>query len=137
MPIQNSVEYLEFIKLYFRDPVRAYEKGRSHDQHFRSRACRTAVSDFDMSSNGDVRLCYRMDPIGNVRRTDPEEIWNRRPRCWTRPCRFLDGAAAGDPAVPAAATGTCGPEPAGGESPAPGEGGEPDDGAWVTFNRRD
>lgn len=142
-PIQNSVEYLEFIKVYFRDPAHAYEKGRSHDQHFRSRACRTAVGDFDMSSNGDVRLCYRMDPIGNLRRTDPEEIWNRRPRCWTKPCRFLDGSAssaapaAAEPKVAAAATGTCGPEP--GSSACPPAAGEShlDDGAWVTFNRRD
>lgn len=89
-PIQNSIEYLEFIKFYFRDPARAYQKGRSHDQHFRSRDCRTAVADFDMSSNGDVRLCYRMDPIGNVRHEDPEEIWNRRRRCWTEPCAFLE-----------------------------------------------
>jgi len=89
-PIQNSIEQLEFTKFYFREPKTAYLKARSHDQHFRSRRCRTAVADCDMSSNGDVRLCYRMDPIGNVRHEAPEEIWNRRPRCWTAPCRFLD-----------------------------------------------
>jgi MoaA/NifB/PqqE/SkfB family radical SAM enzyme len=91
-PIQNSVQHLEFVKQYFRDPVGTYAKGRSHDQHFRSRECRSAVADFDMSSNGDVRLCYRMQPIGNLRREDPEEIWKQRPRCWTSPCPFL-----GDP----------------------------------------
>ncbi len=114
-PIQNSIEYLEFIKFYFRDPVRAYEKGRSHDQHFTSRQCRTAVADFDMSSNGDVRLCYKMDPIGNVRHQDPEEIWNRRRRCWTMPCRFLEGADGG--------TGTH-------------SGDEPAAENWVELNRR-
>jgi hypothetical protein len=93
-PIQNSIAHLEHMKHYFRDPAATYEKVRSHDLHFRSRQCRTAVSDFDMSSNGDVRLCYRMDPIGNVRREDPEEIWNRRPRCWTAPCPFLGGPSA-------------------------------------------
>ncbi len=115
-PIHNTVSSLEFIKLYFRNPAAAYAKVRSHDQHFRSRECRTAVGDFDMSSNGDVRLCYKMDPIGNVRREDPEEIWNRRRRCWTMPCRFLE-----DPGVLApSAEETAGP---------PGEG-------WVEFNRR-
>jgi MoaA/NifB/PqqE/SkfB family radical SAM enzyme len=94
-PIQNSVRHLEFVKLYFRDPVHAYSKGRSHDQHFRSQDCRTAVADFDISSNGDVRLCYHMDPIGNLRRDDPQEIWKRRPRCWTAPCRFLGDLGAG------------------------------------------
>jgi MoaA/NifB/PqqE/SkfB family radical SAM enzyme len=114
-PIQNSIEYLDFIKFYFRDPARAYEKGRSHDQHFRSRECRTAVSDFDMSSNGDVRLCYKMEPIGNVRDEDPAVIWNRRRRCWTMPCRFLDGDAAAAASAPVvftrAAAATNGPAP--------------------------
>lgn len=114
-PIQNSIDYLEFIKFYFRDPASAYQKGRSHDQHFRSRDCRTAVADFDMSSNGDVRLCYRMDPIGNVRHEDPEEIWNRRRRCWTEPCAFLE-----DPVQPADETAPDGPSGT----------------AWVSFNRR-
>jgi MoaA/NifB/PqqE/SkfB family radical SAM enzyme len=93
-PIQNSIAHLEHMKLYFRAPAATYEKIRSHDLHFRSRRCRTAVSDFDMSSNGDVRLCYRMDPIGNLRREDPEVIWNRRPRCWTAPCPFLGRSSA-------------------------------------------
>ena len=144
-PIQNSIEYLEFIKFYFRDPARAYEKGRSHDQHFRSRECRTAVSDFDMSSNGDVRLCYKMDPIGNVRRDDPALIWNRRRRCWTMPCRFLDGAdaAAGKTSAPVVfAPKAAGPQASrGGASPMPhGECGEdtgaPISEAWADLNRR-
>jgi MoaA/NifB/PqqE/SkfB family radical SAM enzyme len=88
-PIQNAREQLELYKRYFADPAGAYASVRSHDRSFGRGRCRTAVSDFDMSSNGDVRLCYRMSPIGNLRRTDPEEIWNRRPRCWRAPCPLL------------------------------------------------
>lgn len=138
-PIQNSVEYLEFIKFYFRDPARAYEKGRSHDQHFRSRECRTAVSDFDMSSNGDVRLCYKMDPIGNVREEDPAVIWNRRRRCWTMPCRFLDGTdvpVASAPVVFARAAATSG---AAAPADAPADAPPTDPPAvesWADLNRR-
>jgi MoaA/NifB/PqqE/SkfB family radical SAM enzyme len=88
-PIQNSIEHLAFMKLYFRKTPAVYEKVRSHDLHFRSRRCRSAVADFDVASNGDVRLCYRMAPIGNVRHEDPAAIWNRRVRCWTAECPFL------------------------------------------------
>lgn len=91
-PVANSVAHLEFMKDYFRDPARTYAKVRSHDLAFRSRHCRAAVSDFDIASNGDVRLCYRMDPIGNVREDDPRLIWEGRFRCWTSPCPYL-----GDP----------------------------------------
>jgi hypothetical protein len=77
------------MKLYFRKTPAVYEKVRSHDLHFRSRRCRSAVADFDVASNGDVRLCYRMAPIGNVRHEDPAAIWNRRVRCWTAECPFL------------------------------------------------
>jgi MoaA/NifB/PqqE/SkfB family radical SAM enzyme len=88
-PIMNSVEHLEFIKRYFRSPDQTYSKVRSHDQQLESRHCRAAVSDFDIASNGDVRLCYRMDPIGNVRSADPQDIWEGRLRCWTSPCGYL------------------------------------------------
>ncbi|HWN81794.1 MAG TPA: radical SAM protein [Candidatus Udaeobacter sp.] len=89
-PIMNSVEHLEFMKHYFRDPGQTYSKVRSHDRQLESRHCRAAVSDFDIASNGDVRLCYRMDPIGNVRSADPQDIWERRSRCWTSTCGYLD-----------------------------------------------
>jgi MoaA/NifB/PqqE/SkfB family radical SAM enzyme len=88
-PIQNSVEHLEYMKMYFREPSSTYAKVRSHDQQFKSRDCRAAVSDFEVASNGDVRLCYRMAPIGNLRRQDPARIWAERPRCWTTACPFL------------------------------------------------
>ncbi|MGD8394524.1 MAG: radical SAM protein [Candidatus Eiseniibacteriota bacterium] len=89
-PIHNTVDSLEFMKHYFADPLALQKKVVSHDQHLRSRSCRSAVADFDIDANGDVRLCYRMDPIGNVAERDPRDIWNNRPRCWTRPCRFLE-----------------------------------------------
>ena len=88
-PVANSIAHLEFMKGYFRDPDQVYAKVRSHDLEFRSRHCRAAVSDFDIASNGDVRLCYRMQPLGNVRVSDPQVIWERRPRCWTAPCPYL------------------------------------------------
>jgi MoaA/NifB/PqqE/SkfB family radical SAM enzyme len=89
-PIMNTVEHLELMKRYFRAPDQTYSKVRSHDLQLDSRHCRAAVSDFDIASNGDVRLCYRMDPIGNVRSADPEDLWEGRPRCWTSPCGYLD-----------------------------------------------
>lgn len=91
-PIHNTEESLEFMKGYFADPLGLGQKVVSHDQNFESRSCRSAVGDFDINANGDVRLCYRMEPIGNVAVDDPRTIWNRRPRCWTSPCAFLGDA---------------------------------------------
>ncbi len=91
-PIQNTAESLDFIGEYFADPLRLQQKIVSHDRNFGSRTCRSAVSDFDITANGDVRLCYQMEPIGNVTQEPPRDIWNNRPRCWLAPCPYL-----GDP----------------------------------------
>ncbi len=48
--------------------------------------CPSAVGSFVMSSNGDVRMCFGMEPIGNVAEQTPRELWRSRPRCWIKPC---------------------------------------------------
>jgi hypothetical protein len=78
-----------------------------------------------------------------VRHEDPEEIWNRRRRCWTEPCGFLedpveppgpgDGSAeakqgAQTDQTPMERTGTDG-GPASDDPELPGT-------DWVQFNRR-
>jgi len=55
--------YLEYFK---RGPVEFGE----------SRQCYVGISNFNVFINGDVRLCYYFNPIGNVLVERPEEIWN-------------------------------------------------------------
>ncbi len=88
-PVANSPESLQLMKEYFSDPLGRRRQVVSHDSAYHARRCRTAVSDFDIDADGHVRLCYEMDPIGNVAEQSPRDIWNNRDRCWTKPCSFL------------------------------------------------
>lgn len=86
--IDNAVSEMESYVRYFEYPaelmadVQAHEVGRSQNR------CSTAVSSFVISGNGDVRMCWMMDPIGNVAINNPKKIWSGRIRCWAQKCGF-------------------------------------------------
>lgn len=64
-PILNSVEHLNAIRHYVRDPIR--EKT--------GEMCEVGITNFNIYDDGAVSLCYKMDTIGNVKYNSPEEIW--------------------------------------------------------------
>jgi MoaA/NifB/PqqE/SkfB family radical SAM enzyme len=85
-PIENSDLELDTIVAYFRDPEKLMHAVQGHDTHTDTKFCSHAVTNFVVSSNGDVRMCFMMDPVGNVTREKPENIWKNRARCWIGPC---------------------------------------------------
>ena len=88
--ILNTEEDFDTILTYFEQPEKLMDAVQGHDTKTSSEYCRHAVTNFVISSNGDVRMCYKMDPIGNISSQEPEKIWNNRPRCWNNKCKFND-----------------------------------------------
>jgi len=89
-PIVNSEDDLSTIIRYFECPEELMSAVQAHDTRSVIDTCRHAVTNFVLSSNGDVQMCFKMKPIGNLRSSSPKEIWNKRARCWVENCKFLD-----------------------------------------------
>lgn len=73
---------------YFEHPEKLMATIQGHDSKNRRGHCLHAVSNFVISSNGDVRMCFMMEPIGNIALQSPKEIWSRRKHCWAGPCDY-------------------------------------------------
>ncbi|MBC7545255.1 MAG: radical SAM protein [Candidatus Sericytochromatia bacterium] len=65
-PIMNSVEHLESIRHYVRNPIREMKTGET---------CEVGITNFNIYDDGGVSLCYKMDIIGNVKYNSPEAVW--------------------------------------------------------------
>jgi MoaA/NifB/PqqE/SkfB family radical SAM enzyme len=83
-PIANSEHQLEVMIPYFRDPARLLILTQSHAAHDKP-VC-SALTSLQIQSNGDVRSCWCMDPIGNITQTGIRQIWDDRPRWWDAGC---------------------------------------------------
>jgi len=86
-PIANSdADLLRYLR-YFKEPedLMGMIKGHNPKQYA---SCYTGVTNFVISSNGDVQHCFMMKPIGNVAMKDPAKIWKERMQCWAGPCEY-------------------------------------------------
>jgi len=63
-PILNSTDQIRHMLLYY-----------NHPHNVRKMKCLSGVSTFNIDPYGDVRLCYGYEPVGNVMKNDPIEIW--------------------------------------------------------------
>jgi MoaA/NifB/PqqE/SkfB family radical SAM enzyme len=62
----NSVEQLRAFKGYFRNPDR-----------WNGLSCKAGHSDIAFDPQGNIRLCYFLEPVGNIREDGVREVWNR------------------------------------------------------------
>lgn len=88
VPIRNTVEEFDTILRYFDCPEELMDAIQGHDTRTRGGVCRHAVTNFVIESNGDVKMCFKMEPIGNLRTALPQEVWQSRARCWAGPCDY-------------------------------------------------
>jgi pyrroloquinoline quinone biosynthesis protein E len=86
--IANSATDFDRYLHYFESPETLMTSIQAHEGKARKGRCSHAVGNFVMESNGDVRMCFRMEPFGNVRHSSPRDIWRQRKRCWARSCDF-------------------------------------------------
>jgi MoaA/NifB/PqqE/SkfB family radical SAM enzyme len=84
LPIANSEHQLEVMIPYFRDPERLLILTQSHAAH--EKPLCSAMTTIQIQSNGDVKSCWCMDPIGNITRAPIRAIWENRPRWWESGC---------------------------------------------------
>jgi MoaA/NifB/PqqE/SkfB family radical SAM enzyme len=84
LPIANSEHQLEVMIPYFRDPERLMILTQHHSAH--DKPLCSALTTMQIQSNGDVRSCWCMDPIGNIATASIRRIWESRPRWWEAGC---------------------------------------------------
>lgn len=84
-PILNSVDQLEVIAAYFRDPVGLRVAVQNHTAHEGRPIC-SALTNIQVQANGDVTLCPFISPIGNISDKSLREIWSTRPPLWKKGC---------------------------------------------------
>ncbi len=83
--IANTLGSLEAMKAYFRDPAALLVSTQFHSAHEHKASC-AALGLFQVQSNGDVRTCSSMPPVGNIKTQTPREIWKNRPQWWISGC---------------------------------------------------
>jgi len=83
-PIANSEHQLEVMIPYFRDPESMMVLTRGHSAHDKPICAATTM--LQIQSNGDVKSCSSMDPIGNIMETPIRQIWEGRPHWWEAGC---------------------------------------------------
>lgn len=74
--IYNSYEQLNAMKVFFNNP----------DDILRDIKCDVGSTNFAIDPYGDVRLCFNMDPVGNIKSELPEMIWEN---AQSQNCRLL------------------------------------------------
>jgi MoaA/NifB/PqqE/SkfB family radical SAM enzyme len=83
-PIANSEHGLKVMIPYFRDPEKLLILTQSHSAH--EKPLCSATTTLQVHANGDVRSCWCMDSIGNIKTTPIRQIWESRPRWWESGC---------------------------------------------------
>ena len=80
--IYNSYEQLDAMKIFFNNP----------DDILNTITCDVGSTNFAIDPYGNVRLCFNMDPVGNIKENLPEEIWlnekSQKCRLMTKKCKM-------------------------------------------------
>ena len=80
--IYNSYEQLEALKIFFNNP----------DDILKEIKCDVGSTNYAIDPYGDVRLCFNMQPVGNVKENLPSEIWESanasKCRAMTKTCKM-------------------------------------------------
>lgn len=87
--IGNSMQQLEAMIPYFRDPDAMRVAVQSHMAHEHKPIC-SALTTIQLQPNGDVVTCYGKPPAGNIKEASIREIWENRPRWWREGCCLND-----------------------------------------------
>lgn len=85
LAIANTFASLEVMKAYFLDPAAWLVATRAHSAAEKRTSC-AALGLFQVQSNGDVKTCSFMPPVGNIKTQTPKAIWKSRPRWWISGC---------------------------------------------------
>ncbi|HBO43922.1 MAG TPA: hypothetical protein DD670_08325 [Planctomycetaceae bacterium] len=96
LAIANTVENLDVMKAYFRDPAAWRVATQAHTAHEKKATC-AALGLLQIQANGDVRTCCFMPPVGNIKTQTPRAIWKTRPKWWISGCCMERRMTHGEP----------------------------------------
>jgi MoaA/NifB/PqqE/SkfB family radical SAM enzyme len=80
-PIINSLENLEMIEAYFRDPRAEEHRVHSHDYKKQKPSCRDWAKGLQIDPAGGMRMCHWMEPFGSARDGGLARMWKTRSSC--------------------------------------------------------
>jgi len=80
-PIVNSMENLEMIEAYFRDPAAQAHRVHSHDYKKTKPHCRDWAKGLQIDPAGGMRMCHWMEPFGNAKDGNLRQMWKHRSSC--------------------------------------------------------
>jgi MoaA/NifB/PqqE/SkfB family radical SAM enzyme len=84
-PVANSFAQLEVMSRYFEDPGGLRVSVQAHSAHERRQTC-NALTMLQIQANGDVVVCARVAPVGNIKSKGIRQIWRERPALWKAGC---------------------------------------------------
>jgi MoaA/NifB/PqqE/SkfB family radical SAM enzyme len=84
LPIANSEHQLEVMIPYFENPESMMVITQHHSAH--DKPLCSALTMLQIESNGDVKSCWCMDPVGNIKTTPVRQLWSSRPHWWESGC---------------------------------------------------
>ncbi len=84
LPIANTVHQLEVLIPYFLAPESMMIVTQHHTAHEKPSCAATSM--LQIQSNGDVKICWCMAPVGNIKTQGIRQIWKDRPRWWESGC---------------------------------------------------
>src|SRR5258708_7610780 len=85
LPIMNTVQQLEVMIPYFRNPDALRMHIEGHKGHEQRLSC-SALELIQVQANGDVRVCGGFPPVGNIKTASLRTIWDQRPHWWEQGC---------------------------------------------------
>lgn len=88
-PIVNTVENLEFVKGYFAKPELYMRENDAHTYGNQKNRCKTWANTLMVYPNGDLKMCYFMNPFGNAKDGHIKALWKKRACCWKKSCGYF------------------------------------------------
>lgn len=85
LPIANSYASWNRMLEYFQRPEALRLAVQSHITAGRASTC-AAIVNLQVQANGDVTVCARRPPVGNLKDRSIREIWEQRPQLWRTDC---------------------------------------------------
>ena len=85
LSIANSRQQLDEMIQYFRDPFGFEHRWAKASEQELQAGC-AALGLFQVQANGDVTVCYKSEPVGNIKHDRPRDIWRKRPHLWAGGC---------------------------------------------------
>jgi MoaA/NifB/PqqE/SkfB family radical SAM enzyme len=84
LPIANTEHQLEVMIPYFSEPESMMVITQHHGAH--DKPLCSAMTTLQIQSNGDVKTCWCMESVGNIKHSPIRQIWESRPHWWESGC---------------------------------------------------